>query len=85
MKNKIHNIIFTILLLMQTLPVCAQPDFEDEVQDTPLDCGICLLATAGLIYGILKQNKIYRLKHDQILNLKAPSTPDKKGISQRLV
>lgn len=55
MKKYIHSLIFTILFTVQTLSVCAQPDFEDDVQDTPLDGGIGLLIAAGVIYGFWKR------------------------------
>ncbi len=57
MKKYIHILVFTIMLSMQSISVCAQPDFEDEVQDTPLDGGIGLVVVAGLVYGFRKARR----------------------------
>ncbi|MDP1725974.1 MAG: hypothetical protein Q8M15_04265 [Bacteroidota bacterium] len=52
MKKYIHILVFAFILSLQSLPVCAQPDFEDEVEDAPLDGGVAILVVAGVIYGV---------------------------------
>jgi hypothetical protein len=58
MKKTIR--IFAIALFLQIpLVLSAQPDFEDDVDDVPLDGGISVLLLAGAAYGA---KKIYQLK-----------------------
>lgn len=54
MKNKtIKNLLLSILLLfcVCTFPSNAQPGFDDDVEDTPLDSNIYLLSIAALCLG----------------------------------
>ncbi|OYU94446.1 MAG: hypothetical protein CFE21_15675 [Bacteroidetes bacterium B1(2017)] len=64
MKNQI--IKKSVLTIFLTLSICsfssfAQPGFEDEVEDTPIDSNICLLGMAALCLGAVsihfKNNK----------------------------
>lgn len=52
-----------ILTLLLTVTVSAslwaQPGFDDDVNDTPIDGGIALLVAAGLGYGL---KKMYQAK-----------------------
>lgn len=48
--------LFSLLLLMLVFieKTSAQPGFDDDVDDVPLDAGISLLLTAALSYGVTK-------------------------------
>lgn len=63
MKPLISNqlIIALIFIMVILLPSItnAQPIFEEEIIDTPLDGGLSLLVAAGLGYGA---NKLKRKK-----------------------
>ncbi len=51
-KYIITSILALGLLLISTPSLWAQPGFEDDVTDTPIDGGVGLLIGAGLAYGI---------------------------------
>jgi hypothetical protein len=51
--NLIYFIIPFILLLLPAL-VHAQPVFDDDVNDVPVDGGLSLLVAAGVGYGAKK-------------------------------
>lgn len=44
--------LFTILLFFITFGSNAQPGFEDDVQDVPLDGGITILAGTAIALGM---------------------------------
>lgn len=53
---------FIMLILFLGLAICcdkvnAQPGFDDDVTDTPIDAGVLLLVSGGLAYGISRVNK----------------------------
>lgn len=54
MKKKFK--LFALLLLMFVFAekTSAQPGFDDDVNDVPVDAGISLLLTAALSYGVSK-------------------------------
>ena len=55
MKKFIKIQILSIgLLLASSISLYAQPGFEDDVDDVPLDGGISLLIAAGAVYGAKK-------------------------------
>lgn len=54
MKKHLFIIIFTIGLLFTSTTLKAQPGFDDDVEDTPLDGGIALLIGAGVAVGYKK-------------------------------
>lgn len=41
-------------LALTATKLYAQPGFDDDVEDTPLDGGIALLVAGGLVYGYKK-------------------------------
>jgi hypothetical protein len=54
------NFIMSILLfglIICGVKVNAQPGFDDDVTDTPIDAGILLLVSGSLAYGISKASK----------------------------
>ncbi len=56
-KNTIACIlVFCIILAINHL--WAQPGFDDDVQDTPIDGGIGFLVASGIAYGIAKLKSI---------------------------
>ena len=57
MKKYILSIILGAALLFTANQLSAQPGFDDDVQDTPLDGGIALVMAAGLAYGATKLRK----------------------------
>jgi hypothetical protein len=62
MKNLIKLSFALLLTLSIQTAVFAQPDFDDDVEDTPIDGGIGLLVGAGIAYGI---KKAYNLKKEK--------------------
>ncbi|MFY7887256.1 MAG: PID-CTERM protein-sorting domain-containing protein [Dolichospermum sp.] len=56
MKKYILSLILGTALLFTANKLSAQPGFDDDVTDTPIDGGIALVAAAGLAYG-LKMNR----------------------------
>ena len=54
MKKYILTIILGIALLFTANNLSAQPGFDDDVEDTPIDAGVSILAGAALAYGIKK-------------------------------
>jgi len=42
-----------IMLLLPTI-LCAQPGFDDDVNDVPIDGGLSLIVAAGIGYGMKK-------------------------------
>jgi len=62
MKKHLITIIFSAaLFLISTPSLFAQPGFDDDVVDTPIDGGLSLLVAAGIGYGV-KQMKDARKK-----------------------
>ncbi len=60
------KLIITLSLLLNLgLTAMAQPGFEDDVNDVPLDGGISLLVGAGVAYGIKKVYQNKQQKHEQ--------------------
>ena len=57
MKKYILSIILGTALLFTANQLSAQPGFDDDVQDTPIDGGISLVMAAGLAYGVSKMKK----------------------------
>ncbi len=56
-KHILITILSVALFLLSTPTLFAQPDFDDDIQDTPIDGGIGLLVAAGIGYGITKLKK----------------------------
>jgi hypothetical protein len=51
-------ILSTALLIALTLSpgyIMAQPGFDDDVEDTPIDGGVSLVLAAGLAYGLVRK------------------------------
>lgn len=63
---KKNAFIFLMLFAALILPalVNAQPVFDDDVNDIPIDGGLSLLVAAGVGYGVKKINKKYKLKEN---------------------
>lgn len=57
MKKYILSIILGAALLFTANKLSAQPGFDDDVEDTPIDGGITLVMAAGLAYGVSKMKK----------------------------
>jgi len=57
--NKIQIITLSLLVLVLVFPAIshAQPGFDDEVSDVPVDGGLSLLVAAGVGYGAKKLRK----------------------------
>ena len=53
-KNFKKILLLTSMLFSLTFAAMAQPEFEDDVDDVPLDGGISLLVGAGLAFGAKK-------------------------------
>jgi hypothetical protein len=51
--------ILTLLLIAMVSTAMAQPGFEDDVDDVPLDGGISILAGAAIAYGLKRSSKIF--------------------------
>jgi hypothetical protein len=54
MKKYIVTMILGIALLFTANRLSAQPGFDDDVDDVPVDAGISLLLTAAMSYGVTK-------------------------------
>jgi len=58
MKKYILSSIIALALFLLSAPnLMAQPGFDDDVQDTPIDGGIALLVGAGIALGFNKKVK----------------------------
>jgi hypothetical protein len=55
MKKYILSMILGVALLFTANQLSAQPGFDDDVEDTPIDGGISLVVVAGLAYGISRK------------------------------
>jgi hypothetical protein len=55
MKKYILTIILGTALLFTANKLSAQPGFDDDVQDTPIDGGVSLVLAAGLAYGLARK------------------------------
>jgi hypothetical protein len=55
MKKYILSIILGIALLFTANNLSAQPGFDDDVQDTPIDGGVSLVLAAGVAYGLARK------------------------------
>jgi hypothetical protein len=56
MKQKISVLAILVVVLIIFLPslIHAQPVFDDDVNDVPVDGGLSLLLVAGVGYGVKK-------------------------------
>lgn len=53
MKKYILRLSLALTLaLITSVAVNAQPGFDDDVEDTPIDGGVSLLVGAGIAYGV---------------------------------
>ena len=55
MKKYIVTMILGIALLFTANNLSAQPGFDDDVEDTPIDGGVSLALAAGLAYGLSRK------------------------------
>ena len=56
MKKYILRLSLTFsLALITSVTVNAQPGFDDDVEDTPIDGGVSLVLAAGLAYGLARK------------------------------
>jgi len=55
MKKYILSIILGTALLFTANKLSAQPGFDDDVDDTPIDGGVSLVLAAGLAYGLARK------------------------------
>ncbi len=56
-KNRIMQLLLTLIILGLPSIVLAQPGFDDDVNDVPLDGGLSLLIAAGVGYSVKKVNQ----------------------------
>jgi hypothetical protein len=56
MKKNILKTALLIALVTSTSYIMAQPGFDDDIDDVPVDGGITLLMAAGIGYGIKRIN-----------------------------
>jgi hypothetical protein len=67
MKKYILRLSLALTLaIITSVAVNAQPGFDDDVQDTPIDGGIGLLVGAGIAYGV---KRIYIHKKESKNNI----------------
>jgi|LauGreDrversion4_1035100.scaffolds.fasta_scaffold05203_2 hypothetical protein len=53
MKKYILRLCLALTLtIITSVAVYAQPGFDDDVEDTPIDGGVSLLVGAGIAYGV---------------------------------
>ncbi|MBU3663502.1 MAG: hypothetical protein FGM41_09940 [Bacteroidetes bacterium] len=52
MKKYILSVILLFALTFLSTSIMAQPGFDDDTDDVPVDGGISLLMAAGIGYGI---------------------------------
>ncbi|MEI2707733.1 MAG: hypothetical protein V9E96_01795 [Chitinophagaceae bacterium] len=59
MKQKISVLAILVVVLIIFLPslIHAQPVFDDDVNDVPVDGGLSLLIAAGVGYGVRKMGE----------------------------
>ncbi len=58
MKIKIIQLVFVLFIMFFLHNIAfAQPEFDDDVTDTPIDGGIILLTVASVAYGVKKMFK----------------------------
>ena len=63
MKRNLLKATLTFLLSITiSASLWAQPGFDDDVNDTPIDGGIALLVAAGIGYGLKKANQARKNK-----------------------
>jgi hypothetical protein len=55
MKKYILSSALLIALTLSPGYIMAQPGFDDDVEDTPIDGGVSLVLAAGLAYGLSKK------------------------------
>jgi hypothetical protein len=63
MKKYSLALFFALCLAFASTEVFAQPGFDDDVTDTPIDGGISLLVGAGVAYGA---KKLHDKKKNQV-------------------
>jgi hypothetical protein len=62
MKKYILRLSLALTLaIITSVAVNAQPGFDDDVEDTPIDGGVSLLVGAGIAYGV---KRIYNNKKE---------------------
>lgn len=52
MKKYVLALVFAVTLSLSATQVFAQPGFDDDVNDAPIDAGISLLVAAGIGLGL---------------------------------
>jgi hypothetical protein len=55
MKKYILSTALLIALTLSSGYIMAQPGFDDDVEDTPIDGGVSLVLAAGLAYGLARK------------------------------
>ncbi len=67
MKSKLYKIISIMSVIMiLSLPVKAQDDFDPPEDDIPVDGGLTLLLAAGVGYGAKKLRDNKKMKQEKI-------------------
>lgn len=52
-----RTMILVVFLMFNFLPIYAQPGFDDDVNDTPIDGGISLVILGGAAIGLAKKSR----------------------------
>jgi hypothetical protein len=52
------------LAVITSLAVKAQPGFDDDIEDTPIDGGIALLVGAGIAFGAKRMHGFNKAKNN---------------------
>ncbi len=55
MKKYILSVALLFTLTFLSTSIMAQPEFDDDVEDTPVDGGVLLLLAGGAAYGLYKR------------------------------
>jgi hypothetical protein len=53
-----HLSLLAGVLFTLSFAALAQPGFDDDVEDTPIDGGVGLLVGAGIVYGIKRVHQL---------------------------
>lgn len=68
MKKKLFIILLFGMFQLTNFEVNAQPGFDDDVEDTPIDGGVGILLASGLAFGAQKLRKNLKAQNESNLN-----------------
>ncbi len=58
MKKYLQIVLLWLMFSLSALPAIAQPDFDDEAEDVPLDNGAGMLLIAAAAFGVKKARTV---------------------------